>query len=328
MQNYNFAPKIQELDKSEIGNLIPIPVGLIKEIYFIIFNFQSKADPDCWKPFVNKSNRINIEEFLIYYLGTDPIFWASEIPKEKYFFNGIDSKGNYDSQLTKKSEWINGLQKRSPKIVSDEFISCFRPFRAESLALTGEEDIHECLKQYNNDKFLFCGFVLPDIKYNPNDFKLPNPIPKVDNLGFVLNTNAKDGSHWVALFIHFQKSIQIIDNVKKEYTILKAEYFDSLGGQIPTSLINSISKLYGTIKLKFRHFDGEPITKRSNIQLQKVGLDCGVYAVHFIVTRLKQSKVSMEDFLQTDAPDDQFMKKCKSFYWNIYKPNLKEFLME
>lgn len=316
------APKLERIPKSEIGNLIPIPILLIKEIYFIVFYYISKTDPDCWKSFLTKNNRINVEGFLIHYLGTDPRSWTSELPREKYFFSGIDSKGNFNPLLTKKQEWVIGIPKRAPKIVAEDFISYFRAFRSSTIILTGYEHIKDCLVQYNNPPhFLFGGFILPNKLYNPDEFRLPKPIPFVNNLAFVLGTDYT-ASHWIALFLNFKKGFN--PETQKETTILHSEYFDSFGNSISSSLIKSISELYGVIKSKFRHFDGTPITKRSNVKLQKSGLDCGVYAVHYIVTRLLHSKVSLENFLDQDVPDDEFIKKCKSYYWNIYKPDLED----
>lgn len=133
------------------------------------------------------------------------------------------------------------------------------------------EDINRVLQQYQlvDKRFKFLGALPSDfyklVKVDYSDICNYNKYSIVFNL----DNHNQSGSHWVAL---------LIDNISK--TI---EYYDSIGN-LPNKNINYFiqkvkSYLYKTCKFKY-----SVLYNRNRQQYENI--ECGVYSIHFIITRL------------------------------------------
>lgn len=147
-------------------------------------------------------------------------------------------------------------------------------------------DINNVLQQYQEvyDSFKFIGAV-------PSDFYKVTTVYYKDifdyeKIGVVLNldNHKQQGSHWVAL---------LIDNKNKSI-----EYFDS-AGKIPNRnikiFINKLSKYCKNYKIHI-----------NKIKHQYENNECGIYAIYFIIQRLKNN--SFESICNSNIPDEKMNK--------------------
>lgn len=311
MKHLNVSPRIAAMNKALLGKHIPVPQTLLQEIFYLVYQTIDPATVEkVLAPFKNEEKRIRIESLLFQFLGPSPREWQHELLKSKYRL-----KEGEIGQL-----WPNKSVKRSNEEAANDFFSCFRAFAPIQDKDMGMEQLLDCMRQYNSNEFLFCGFAWPNHLWNPKGlWSVPDPIPKKNAYGFLINTSSGTGSHWIGLYCYFEV-IPPANYQGKEITILQSEYFDSFGlGPIP-AVQEVVSQLYGTISELIRPYDMVK-TRRSAKQLQFVGLECGVYAVHFLASRIRG--ISFDDFMSANnRPDDVMMKKLRSTYWNLYTPSL------
>ena len=116
-------------------------------------------------------------------------------------------------------------------------------------------------------------------------------LKKKDNVGIIFNTDShlQTGKHWLAVFI---------DNVNK-----KVDYFDSLGDP-PNKNIASFLKHFKTYDFT--------INKKEH---QKGNVLCGVYAVFYIIQRLKG--MSFENITKRIITD----KMMADYRLLLFRPN-------
>lgn len=124
--------------------------------------------------------------------------------------------------------------------------------------------INNILQQYQDmykKDFIFLGAQPSDFsKIFKVDWK---KLKKKKYIGIVFNIDPHDkpGKHWLSIFI---------DNKNKT-----VDYFDSLG-HVPTKNISSFLKHFKTYKLNINYK-----------AYQKGGSQCGIYAIHFLIERLR-----------------------------------------
>jgi hypothetical protein len=315
MKQLNVSPKIAAMNRGLLGKDLPVPKTLLQEVFYIVYRTLDKNTiAETLKPFYNPEGHVRIESLLISILGNSPQEWNAELLKEKY-------------QLKKEEighPWPNKSPKRTNEEVSQDFFSCFRPFVPIQDVDMGLHQIKDCMEQYNSDEFLFCGFVWPGHPWNPkHEWKLPYPIPRRNGYGFMVNTASGTGSHWIGLYCYYE-TIPPVDDAKKPLIILRAEYFDSFGSGPSLVLKGVVSTLFASIRDFIAPFD-EVKTIRSAKQLQVVGLDCGIFAVHFLDSRIKG--ISFEEFMSVNkAPNDVTIRKYRSLYWNLYNQPMNKII--
>lgn len=163
------------------------------------------------------------------------------------------------------------------------------------------EDINRVLQQYGSiDTFKFLGAL-------PSDFY---KLTKIDwtnicnynkfSIVFNLDNHKQSGSHWVAF---------LIDNKTK--TI---EYYDSIGN-LPNKNINTFIKrvhnfLHKKCKTKY-----EILYNRTKQQYENN--ECGMFAIHFIITRLLgKSFHDISNMKITDKDMNRFRKI-------VFRPNVE-----
>lgn len=174
----------------------------------------------------------------------------------------------------------------------------FKPKQPKtSHSLFNTVHINEVLQQYQafiNEKkdkmFKFLGAVPADIiRIEKIDLEL---LKNYTSIGIIFNTDkhTKPGTHWVACFI---------DNKKKEI-----DYFDSLG-KYPNKYIKEFLYKFKDYEYKIR------VNTKAH---QKYGVNCGAYAVYFIISRLKG--ISFNEINKYDITDNMM-----NFYRkNIFRP--------
>jgi Ulp1 family protease len=148
------------------------------------------------------------------------------------------------------------------------------------------KDINYVLQQYQElyPSFKFLG-ALPSDFYKVTRVNY-NDIFKYKKIGIVFNldNHTQQGSHWVGF---------LIDNENKTL-----EYFDS-AGKVPNKNIRAfIKKIYKYCKKYTLHIN--------NIKHQTQNSECGVYAIYFIIQRLKNNK--FDEISQNIIRDDEMNK--------------------
>jgi hypothetical protein len=149
-----------------------------------------------------------------------------------------------------------------------------------------EQVLHQYEELYDTKNFKFIGA-------QPADYSLfqkinYNSLFKVKKIGIVFNTDKHDkpGQHWVCTFI---------DNKKKSI-----EYFDSLGNK-PNKYILDF----------FNHFKNYSFIY-NKIEFQKGQSNCGIYAINFILLKLKNYSfneiisMNLTDKIMTDYRQELF----------------------
>ena len=115
---------------------------------------------------------------------------------------------------------------------------------------------------------------------------------------FNLDEHDKDGSHWVALFIHLPKR--------------KIIYFDSYGDEPPRQIIkfmNTVCKQASALGLEL-----EKIINR--FEHQQSESECGMYSLYFIIHMLLDTPLS--ELLESRIPDEKMMK-LRNKYFRVEK---------
>lgn len=150
------------------------------------------------------------------------------------------------------------------------------------------QQYQEFANNKRNKHFIFLGAVPADIS-RLEEFNLP-ALKSYKQIGIIMNTDTykKPGEHWVSCFIDNRKST--------------VEYFDSLGKN-PNKYIKEF--LY-----KFKDYS-LVINKKAH---QTFGINCGAYAVYFLINRLKGK--SLKDINKNNITD-----RMMTFYRKkIFRP--------
>jgi len=165
----------------------------------------------------------------------------------------------------------------SKKDIHEASFNTFRPkpdSKKENNWLLSTIDITNVLRQYQK--------VYPDFKSFgalPNNFNHSQFITKITKPGkykhfaFVINDDpdTMDGSHWVALYIKLSGKNAWI------------EYYDSYGQKPLPHVAQFIKKIKNALES-----EGIKITLKINKhRLQKGNTECGMFAINFIIERLK-----------------------------------------
>ena len=194
---------------------------------------------------------------------------------------------NYDgdfSKIIKKT-----LKPKSPK-GKDEWLSSI--------------DIYDVMEQYmhKHNDFIFLGPVPIDFSEFSNALSRIN-LKKLKNkpkIGIVFNTDPsyESGEHWISMFIDL-----------KNKTIC---FFDSVGDQPPKEVQKFMKKIIKQAK-------GLGINLKqiiNNKQHQKLSTECGVFSLHFIISRLEGKSC---DYINNNIIRDKEMNKYRKKY---FRPNL------
>jgi hypothetical protein len=179
-------------------------------------------------------------------------------------------------------------------------------------------DIRNVLKQYEeiHPDFIFLGPTSIDFCT-----ALRNEVCKIDlatskrngktKIGIVFNTDpsTEPGKHWISMFI---------DISHPDPSHHEIGYFDSFGispllPEIKT-LIGNLKRQNPQIKLKL-NCSGDICTR--SMRHQKGGSECGVYSIHFIVSRL--SGQTWEDIVIHNVWTDEQMVKLRQKYFRPHK---------
>jgi hypothetical protein len=175
-------------------------------------------------------------------------------------------------------------------------------------------DIENVMIQYQDafQKFNFMG-VFP-IDFNEKDSvgncisnelcnidikKFTNSKKKSFGAIFNLDRHNEPGSHWVALFMCFDKS-------NPNYGVF---YYDSVANDIPPQVLKFMKYIKHSVKDKNFKF------KKNTIRHQYKNTECGMYSIHFILECLNNKKVDL--IYKTKINDDE-MTKFRDIY---FKPN-------
>jgi hypothetical protein len=122
-----------------------------------------------------------------------------------------------------------------------------------------------------------------------------------------------DGTHWVSFYLNVPEGV--------------AFYFDSLGEDLPRHLKHWIQRRRRERKLL--HPSAPPLRLERNTAVhQKSGSNCGIYAIHMMVSMIEPTH-----FARADAPDDlydkiryfqtakelsnEYMQKLRYYYFNV-----------
>jgi hypothetical protein len=170
-------------------------------------------------------------------------------------------------------------------------------------------DIENVMKQYEGifPHFKFLGpFPIDYMKYGfyKLDNNLINNLLKkgITQIGIIFNTGTlkSGGKHWVTLFLNFKNK-----DYKNSYTI---EYFDSVGNPPAKEINNFLNEIKKTF---CNQNDCIPLHLHiKQLEHQRGNSECGVYALYFIVERLKgRSYIDIQSQLTPDDVMEQFRSK-------------------
>ena len=173
-------------------------------------------------------------------------------------------------------------------------------------------DIKKVMKQYE-EKFPNFSFIGPSpIDFNEKvynecvwpelcNFNVQYHLQKNKNkIGIIFNTDPhyKSGSHWISLFIDFEKK-----------TIF---YFDSNGNPMPKeirSFINTILDQCNSMNLKMKTDSNE------GFRHQNFNTECGMYCLWFIISIL-ENKHNFKYF-KNKKIKDKSMEQLRNVYFNL-----------
>lgn len=167
-------------------------------------------------------------------------------------------------------------------------------------------DINNVMEQYQQvyPNYLFLGavpmdfddisfFGIKELDYN----QLESEGVKYIGIIFNLDEHYKSGSHWVSMFIDFDK-----DNIY---------YFDSYGTMPDKRVIRLIKRIKHYILLNNRN----PDVYVNHLRHQFKNSECGVYSINFILRMLKGE--SYDSIIYSKTTDDQ-VNLCRQKYFRHY----------
>jgi hypothetical protein len=172
-----------------------------------------------------------------------------------------------------------------------------------------DQDIHNALNRYSNDpQYHFqhyivrpaVGLLESDPMYDFSE-RTPPPSPGVTKLAFIFNTSPVDlgGSHWVMMFADITEDL--------------IEYIDPYGRSPNPSVSKNITSVLKFLKKSFPGFkktrkDLRILKKQKQLQ----AIECGVYCVHYSITRAKGVSFDVIEALPlTDSQVELFRR----VYW-------------
>ena len=145
---------------------------------------------------------------------------------------------------------------------------------------------------------------------------------KIDQFGMVINLDPHDkpGSHWVSLYVNFDKNqIYFFDSVGKKPRKKIKKFVNKITKYMYQKKYNkslNINKVLNDLESKknsntikeLNNFD----IRHNRIQHQFENSECGVYSINFIV-RLVGGETF--DMVTNNILDDEFMNNCRNTYF-------------
>lgn len=184
--------------------------------------------------------------------------------------NKLQLYNNLKKEMSGSIQVPKCIMRKLPNINKDDIFKVNGPtIKGEWLSTV---DIDNIMTQYENiyENFMYLGTVPIDFKkIYPEIFNINMNKDNHNMYGLILNTDpsTKSGQHWIALFIN-----------QKEQTIC---FFDSNGISPPKQVIRFINHINKNKKYTIfinRH------------EHQKRDGSCGLYALNFIISRIKGYK--------------------------------------
>ncbi len=193
-----------------------------------------------------------------------------------------------------------------------------------------DADVENVMKQYveNRSDVMLMPFATSDfggtegaICHNPQMCKFSTAEAEQQGIRHVILLLNKDvwggeGTHWVSFYLNVPEGV--------------AFYFDSLGQDLPRHLKSWINRRRR--ERKQLHPSAPPMrVERNTLVHQKHGSNCGIYAIHMMVSMIEPTH-----FAHADRPDalydkiryfqsakeltNEYMQKLRYYYFNVSMP--------
>lgn len=201
-----------------------------------------------------------------------------------------------------------------------KFFNILRPQLSINKLELSSDDIYDAIQYYinkktNNNKYNF-SFYFPIAASNYIHIKsLKNTLKH----GFIINTsplakesNVDCGVHWVAFFVE-------LDEQKKQINL---EYFDSMGSTPNDNVKRTLQFITTLLERDFPNYSLPYENKKiviyfSRNRLQQSSTECGVFCIHYIITRMKGKNYM--DFLLSKPTDDYCKDILRKKYFYIVR---------
>jgi hypothetical protein len=208
-----------------------------------------------------------------------------------------------DQMCWLKQKFVKIIEKKK----RNDIEATFRPYGPEGkFTWLNTINLDEIMNQYEKLylDFKYLGTVPLDFDhiekiYNLSNLNYKNMIKQnINKFGAIINLDKhnQSGSHWVAVFIDFNKG--------------EANFSDSYGSKPPKYIneyMNNMKNLYEKI------YEKEMIINYNNERYQYKNSECGVYSINFIIKSL--SGYDMEFIINNNVPDDD-INVCRQVYYN------------
>ncbi len=216
-------------------------------------------------------------DFCNYEIRKQPIFEHMTI-KEKYYDLTQMMKEvpeNMWVEDLKNNKFVTALRKNSK--LHKEISLQFKPRLSKNKTWLSSDNIDDVLHRYSavkSNKFAYLNAIPPTKNWAEKFIKHVYRYWDTHTyFACVLNTSTESGVHWVAVFI--EKSDDEYEG--------SLEYFDSFGNA-PSEPI--LSSFWDPV---VEEFDGELIPFYNTTKHQQSDVECGMYAIWYITTRLEKS---------------------------------------
>ena len=197
-----------------------------------------------------------------------------------------------------KQEFIKKMEKEA----KDEFTKY--TFLADSpqgkFAWLSTININSCMEQYEkvHKDFKFLGAVPMDFASLPNLMMNKLNMEEMINNGinkygivFNLDEHYKSGSHWVAMYVDFNKC--------------EIYYFDSVG-------IKPEERVRAYMRKLTKYCKNDPKIDYNKVQHQRKNTECGVYSIDFIINMLEGK--GFKELCENPVSDDDMNKKREKYF--------------
>lgn len=263
------APKIvmQGMFKGKCG----IPVELLKRVV-ILLGYTDRDENNGPDKQSNHNTILGLERTASMILGPNPLLWSAQIQNKPYLDEDLGLKLFY----------------------------CFRPILPKGVQLLDSKMIQDALRVYQDVESLHFSFYGPyaaSHKFDPYVEKMKSDAKK---LGFVINTTAGEGSHWVALLIDLDKA--------------ETEYFDSLGFYPSEKVRTTVDYIMDGVRKMYPWCALGTKVCYTNKRKQYGVTECGIYVVWYLVQRVCE-ELSLKALSDINLPDSE-CRKFRKIFWN------------
>ena len=172
--------------------------------------------------------------------------------------------------------------------------------------------IERKMKEYTayDPTFHFIGPVCRDFRYKESNsgmcmerelcstdlsrYKQYHPPKEKIGIIFNLDVHTGPGTHWTAMFVNVPKC--------------EIYYYDSVGNAPPKEIKTLLEEMSAEL-----HHGNKDKYQVSRIERQKGSSECGVYAIHFLISLLTEA-FTFEEYLKLDLPDEK-IEKFRNIFW-------------